>query len=542
MEESSEEVSRRRPWFVMNYDLVSICAQQVMQDEMEAWVTWANRCQQLTRSIQIISCNLFGGGQINEGFEEVAKALMQFFHHSGFLDVVASDVVAGFILVRLEQRLQRKNRTIAELSSNPMAGSSNEHIPDDKPLLNDISSVKMVHTRHGLSNRRANNGPTVAEQSVDLESTGEEESVSPESRVLNVNITHRSIEDECVWFRGSIYGLAMYTHLMALYVHPCTGVCRLFCSLQGCFCRSTGQCYRRSRECVDAGSAVSSRVTPQIVGDNCCGLHYVGMNVFTNLINQGESELLYASYANDTYIKPFGVFLDHEKQWVVVAVRGTLSLEDCITDVTYEPWELTAMGQKWGFDGNNRWGHSGMVRAADRIREELDRIEVLKKIYTQRPGTPGITTPLTEDLGKYCHYRLMVIGHSLGAGTAILLAMMLRKHHPNLRCLAYGTPASVLDAKTCREVSSYVTSLVLDNDLVSRLSFRSLCTLRNRVLDAISRAKVNKVYVMKALFHDHDPSEFMHPEGQEPESEFKRQVQQFKVRAVLCLCLGGRRC
>lgn len=37
-----------------------------MQDEMEAWVTWANRCQQLTRSVQILSCNLFGGSQIND--------------------------------------------------------------------------------------------------------------------------------------------------------------------------------------------------------------------------------------------------------------------------------------------------------------------------------------------------------------------------------------------------------------------------------------------------------------------------------------------
>jgi hypothetical protein len=30
--------------------------------------------------------------------------LTTFFHHDGFLDVVASDVVAGFILVRVEQR------------------------------------------------------------------------------------------------------------------------------------------------------------------------------------------------------------------------------------------------------------------------------------------------------------------------------------------------------------------------------------------------------------------------------------------------------
>jgi hypothetical protein len=34
----------------------------------------------------------------------VAKVLTTFFHHDGFLDVVPSDVVAGIILVRLQQR------------------------------------------------------------------------------------------------------------------------------------------------------------------------------------------------------------------------------------------------------------------------------------------------------------------------------------------------------------------------------------------------------------------------------------------------------
>lgn len=197
------------------------------------------------------------------------------------------------------------------------------------------------------------------------------------------------------------------------------------------------------------------------------------------------------------------------------------------------------MGEKWGFDGKNRWAHSGMVRAADRIRTELDRLDILRKIYSTNShhdsnghhSPPNMSTPLTEDLSKFGHYRLTVVGHSLGAGAAILLAMMLRHEHPSLQCMAYGTPASVLDRQSCMDVKSFVTSLVLDNDVVSRLSFRSLCNLRNQVLDAISRARINKVYIMKALFHDVSSEELMYPVGQEPESEFKKQVQQFKVRS-----------
>ncbi len=72
------------------------------------------------------------------------------------------------------------------------------------------------------------------------------------------------------------------------------------------------------------------------LGDNKCGLNYAGMRVITEAL--GQTEVLYATYVNDsTHKKPFAVVLDHEKQLVVVAIRGTLSLEDCITDVICEP-------------------------------------------------------------------------------------------------------------------------------------------------------------------------------------------------------------
>jgi sn1-specific diacylglycerol lipase len=59
------------------------------------------------------------------------------------------------------------------------------------------------------------------------------------------------------------------------------------------------------------------------------------MRVITEALRQ--TEVLYASYVNDTTHKPFAVVLDHEKQLLVVAIRGTLSLEDCITDALCDP-------------------------------------------------------------------------------------------------------------------------------------------------------------------------------------------------------------
>lgn len=38
----------------------------------------------------------------------------------------------------------------------------------------------------------------------------------------------------------------------------------------------------------------------------------------------------------------------------------------------------------------------------------------------------------------------IVIGHSLGAGVAVLLGILLRPEYPNLRVYAFSTPGNVL--------------------------------------------------------------------------------------------------
>ena len=44
---------------------------------------WEMRCRQVTKLLHFICCGMIGGGNINEGFEDVAKVLTNFFHHDG---------------------------------------------------------------------------------------------------------------------------------------------------------------------------------------------------------------------------------------------------------------------------------------------------------------------------------------------------------------------------------------------------------------------------------------------------------------------------
>ncbi|RYH15727.1 hypothetical protein EON65_31270 [archaeon] len=47
-------------------------------------------------------------------------------------------------------------------------------------------------------------------------------------------------------------------------------------------------------------------------------------------------------------------------------------------------------------------------------------------------------------------YSLILTGHSLGAGVAVLLALLLKDAFPSLRCFAYGAPGALTDILTAR--------------------------------------------------------------------------------------------
>lgn len=76
---------------------------------------------------------------------------------------------------------------------------------------------------------------------------------------------------------------------------------------------------------------------------------------------------------------------------------------------------------------------------------------------------------------------VVVVGHSLGAGTAVLLSYLLRPTFPSLCCYTYGVPGSVLDANTARECDSFVFSCVCGSDIVSRLNMQSIMRFRENV-------------------------------------------------------------
>ncbi|RYH15728.1 hypothetical protein EON65_31275 [archaeon] len=82
-----------------------------------------------------------------------------------------------------------------------------------------------------------------------------------------------------------------------------------------------------------------------------------------------------------------------------------------------------------------------------------------------------------------------------------------------------------------------MTSLVLGNDVIPRTSFKALCLLRDDILDCICRAKGNKTSILSTMASILDVDQVLYEEGQEPDSQFKQSLLQFKVclkSSVMC--------
>ena len=85
---------------------------------------------------------------------------------------------------------------------------------------------------------------------------------------------------------------------------------------------------------------------------------------------------------------------------------------------------------------------------------------------------------------EYQDYQVIVTGHSLGAGTAVILGLLLRSEKTirnRLNVYAYGVPGGLLNKCARDESMKFMVSVIHNDDVISRLSIRSIVNLRNEV-------------------------------------------------------------
>jgi len=102
-----------------------------------------------------------------------------------------------------------------------------------------------------------------------------------------------------------------------------------------------------------------------------------------------------------------------------------------------------------------------------------------------------IKDKVRECLNEYKDYKLKLMGHSLGGGTDVILSMMWKKEFPNLECIAFACPPCV-SQELSESVSDYVTSIILNDDIIVRASIPAVEQLRVEVSNFDWRTELEK--------------------------------------------------
>lgn len=219
---------------------------------------------------------------------------------------------------------------------------------------------------------------------------------------------------------------------------------------------------------------------PVVLADNCCGCNVASVE---RRLAAHNYEIIYVSYKVDVNVVPFLVAADHSKQSIVVAMRGSMSLSDMVTDMNGQIDRIPIE------DCPDDWlCHRGITRASCYVKETLIKERILEAAFNCRP-----------DLGSQ-DYNLVLCGHSLGAGVAAILGILLRPLHPNLRAYLYSPPGGILSLPAVEYTKEFATGIILGNDCVPRLGVAQLERLRYQVLLSLkSSQKSTSKILAKAL-------------------------------------------
>ncbi|CAL1674387.1 unnamed protein product [Lasius platythorax] len=245
--------------------------------------------------------------------------------------------------------------------------------------------------------------------------------------------------------------IASYGWLFVIYQHLCTGCFRLIRGMTCC------ACFRRKRNI--------------ILDDNCCLCYLSGIKYLSKL---SEEDILFASLKNHLCEIPFCVIADHKTASIVVTIRGSLSLRDLITDFAAASDSFDCPGVP-----PDSTAHKGMIIGVKVILKQLENYKVLERAFATYPN-----------------YHLTITGHSLGAGLAILLGLLIRPRYPDLRVYAFATPAGLLSRDAARITEEFALTIGLGDDLVMRLSVDSIENLRTSLLATLRACRLPKYRVV----------------------------------------------
>lgn len=169
---------------------------------------------------------------------------------------------------------------------------------------------------------------------------------------------------------------------------------------------------------------------------------------------------------------------DSSSKTAIIGVKGTSNFGDLVTDMCASSEQYSLPNPFYEGGSTSLTCHEGVWISSSRLFDTL--------------------LPIVRDLLLPSDYSLVLVGHSLGAGCATILSMLLRASIPSLqdsnklKVYAFASPP-ILNLDSALGCSSYVTTIVNNVDVIPRANI-SPVVVTTKVLRAINtRLKERKL-------------------------------------------------
>jgi len=396
-----------------------------------------------------------GGGGGDKFYGDIARALADYFadfndggegSSSTGLDVVPSDVGLGFVLLRhiqaqrkmlarrdaLQQQQQQQqvdngngggygSRSSSSSDLYGLRNATNTNAPQLPSSLSPNRTTLLF--RKSTQSHQPQQAIEGGSSTQPNQAQEDEEAYSSYSR--KVLCPSNNTDDYSLLEEGARFArhqLAIYTWILYYYQYPVSGTFRLIgrsikarikCS-SSTSTTTTQESSRRGsnssyepcsldiesdgNNITNSGSARLELEQEIINGDNFLHIHEATMLAHAGL---EKADVAYANFEAGFYETPYCIIIDRKWKSIVLSIRGSLTLEDCVVDVLLDPCPLDALGEKYGFAGVGQHCHGGVLECTNWLHEDLLRHRVLHSL-------------LLGDDARYPDYTLRIVGHSLG--------------------------------------------------------------------------------------------------------------------------------
>ncbi|KAK3236149.1 hypothetical protein CYMTET_53697 [Cymbomonas tetramitiformis] len=167
-------------------------------------------------------------------------------------------------------------------------------------------------------------------------------------------------------------------------------------------------------------------------------------------------EILFLQSSAQKAVPVHFVAVDHTRRCLIMAIRGTFGLTDAVTMAGANLQPVT-LGRK----SPNCAAHAGIVKSANTLVE--------------------------LHVGTLCRYawegyQVRLVGHSYGGAVAAMIATYLHELEPSITAFCFACPPCVT-AQLAEKTRHCTTTVVLDDDVIPRLTRHSIFELHNELVE-----------------------------------------------------------